>query len=107
MALVRPLSGTGAMGVMTEIMAAKGPDSLIGYMVSTMSGCTDTTFFILAVYFGAMGVKRTRHALLACLLADLAGVLAAVSRHGAGPFAAGAREITPTGSSRRGSVAEA
>jgi spore maturation protein SpmA len=78
MALVRPLSGTGAMGVMTEIMTAHGPDSLIGYMVCTMSGSTDTTFYILAVYFGAVGVKRTRHALPACLLADLAGIIASV-----------------------------
>jgi spore maturation protein SpmB len=77
-AIVRPLSGTGAMGVTTEIMAANGPDSLVGYMVSTMSGSTDTTFYILAVYFGAVGVKRTRHALPACLLADIAGMLAAV-----------------------------
>ena len=78
MAVVRPLSGSGALGVMTEIMNANGPDSLIGYMVSTMSGSTDTTFYILAVYFGAVGVKRTRHALPACLLADTAGILAAV-----------------------------
>jgi spore maturation protein SpmA len=77
-ALVRPLSGTGAMGVVTEVMAANGPDSLIGYMASTMSGSTDTTFYILAVYFGAVGVKRTRHALPACLLADTAGILASV-----------------------------
>ncbi len=78
MALVRPLSGSAAMGVMTEIMEAHGPDSFLGYLVGTMSGSTDTTFYILAVYFGAVGVKRTRHALAACLAADLAGILAAV-----------------------------
>jgi len=75
---VRPLSGSAAMGVMTEIMEAHGPDSFLGYLVGTMSGSTDTTFYILAVYFGAVGIKRTRHALPSCLAADLAGMLAAV-----------------------------
>jgi spore maturation protein SpmA len=78
MAILRPLSGSGAFGVMTEAMAIYGPDSLIGYMVSTFQGSTETTFYVLAVYFGAVGVKRTRHTLPACLLADLAGILAAV-----------------------------
>ena len=78
MAIVRPLSGSGALGVMTEIMTAHGPDSFIGYMVSTFQGSTETTFYVLAVYFGAIGVKTTRHALPACLLADVAGILAAV-----------------------------
>jgi spore maturation protein SpmA len=78
MAILRPLSGSGAFGVMTEAMAIYGPDSLIGYMVSTFQGSTETTFYVLAVYFGAVGVKRTRHTLAACLLADLAGILAAV-----------------------------
>ena len=78
MAIVRPLSGSGALGVMTEIMTAHGPDSFIGYMVSTFQGSTETTFYVLAVYFGAVGVKMTRHALPACLLADVAGILAAV-----------------------------
>ncbi len=77
-AIVRPLSGTGAMGVVTEIMHANGPDTLLGYMVSTMSGSTDTTFYILAVYFGAVGIRQTRHALPACLLADATGILASV-----------------------------
>jgi len=78
MAIIRPLSGSGALGVMAEAMDAYGPDSLIGYMVSTFQGSTETTFYVLAVYFGAVGVKRTRHALPACLLADTAGILAAV-----------------------------
>lgn len=78
MALMRPLSGSGAYGIMAETMAQHGPDSLIGYMVSTLQGSTETTFYVLAVYFGAAGVKRTRHALPACLLADLAGMSAAV-----------------------------
>ncbi len=78
MALVRPLTGSGAMGVMTEVMQAQGPDSLIGYMVSTFQGSTETTFYVLAVYFGAVGVKRTRHAVPACLIADVTGILTAV-----------------------------
>ncbi len=78
MALLRPLSGSGALGVMTEVMTAHGPDSLIGYMVSTFQGSTETTFYVLAVYFGAVGIKRTRHTLPACLTADVAGILAAV-----------------------------
>ena len=79
MALLRPLSGSGAYAVMGSIMEQHGADSLIGYMVSTFQGSTETTFYVLAVYFGAVGVKRTRHALPACLLADVAGILAAVS----------------------------
>jgi len=78
MAIIRPLSGSGAMGVMVEAMNAHGPDSLVGYMVSTFQGSTETTFYVLAVYFGAVGVKRTRHALPTCLIADAAGILAAV-----------------------------
>ena len=78
MAILRPLSGQAAFGVMAEIMSTHGPDSLIGYMVSTFQGSTETTFYVLALYFGAVGVKTTRHALPACLLADVAGILAAV-----------------------------
>ena len=78
MALLRPLSGSGALGVMTDIMTQHGADSLIGYMVSTFQGSTETTFYVLAVYFGAVGIKRTRHTLPACLAADAAGILAAV-----------------------------
>ncbi len=78
MAVLRPLSGSGAFGVMSEIVSTHGPDSYLGYLVSTMQGSTDTTFYILAVYFGAVGIKRTRHAVPAGLLADAAGMLAAV-----------------------------
>ena len=61
-----------------EVMNAHGPDSFTGYMVCTFNGSTDTTFYILAVYFGSVGIKRTRHALPACLTADVTGILAAV-----------------------------
>jgi len=78
MAVMRPLSGSGALGVMAEILNTHGPDSFVGYMVSTFQGSTETTFYVLAVYFGAAGIKKTRHALPACLTADVAGILAAV-----------------------------
>ena len=76
MAIVRPLSGSGALGVMTEIMHANGPDSFIGYLVSTMSGSTDTTFYIIALYFGSVGVKKTRYAVTAGLIADFTAIIA-------------------------------
>jgi len=78
MAILRPLSGSGAYAIMAEILQAEGPDSLVGYLVSTLQGSTETTFYVLAVYFGAVGVIRIRHALVAGLTADLAGVIGAV-----------------------------
>ena len=78
MALLRPLSGSGAYGVAAEIMQTYGADSLIGNIVSTMQGSTETTFYVLAVYFGAAQVKHVRHTLAACLIADLTGIIAAV-----------------------------
>ena len=76
-AVLRPLSGSGSLGVAAEIIQAHGPDSLIGYLASTIYGSTETTFYTLAVYFGAVGIRDTRHTLPACLLADVAGILAA------------------------------
>jgi spore maturation protein SpmA len=78
MALVRPLSGSGALGVMTETMTAYGPDSFVGYLVSVINGSTETTFYVLAVYFGSVGVRAARHTVLACLAADLTGVAGAL-----------------------------
>jgi spore maturation protein B len=78
MALMRPLSGSGSLGIMTELMKTHGPDSLIGIMASTMYGSSETTFYVLAVYFGSVGVKSTRHAVPAGLIADAAGMLTAV-----------------------------
>jgi spore maturation protein SpmA len=77
MALVRPLSGSGAFGMMSELVA-RDPDSLEAFIASVMQGSTDTTLYILAVYFGAVQVKRIRYALWAGLLGDAAGILAAV-----------------------------
>jgi spore maturation protein SpmA len=81
MALLRPLSGSGAYGVMASIVKdpAIGPDSYTGYLVSTLQGSTETTFYVLAIYFGAVQVRRIRHALAAGLTADLAGAVAAVA----------------------------
>lgn len=79
MALIRPLSGSGALGVMMETMKTHGPDSFVGFAVSVLNGSTETTFYVLAVYFGSVGVRAVRHTLLACLAADLTGALAAVA----------------------------
>ncbi len=80
MALMRPLSGSGAYGIMAAIIndPAIGPDSYTGYLVSTLQGSTETTFYVLAVYFGAVQVRRIRHAMAAALTADLAGIGCAV-----------------------------
>jgi spore maturation protein B len=77
-ALMRPLSGSGTLGLVTELITVHGPDSFIGRLASTLYGSTETTFYVLAVYFGAVGIRRTRHAVAAGLLADAAGLLAAV-----------------------------
>ena len=80
MALLRPLSGSGAYGILASIIEnpAIGPDSYTGYLVSTLQGSTETTFYVLAVYFGAAQIRRIRHALAAGLTADLAGIVGAV-----------------------------
>ncbi|MCW9044855.1 MAG: spore maturation protein [Alphaproteobacteria bacterium] len=80
MALLRPLSGSGAYGILASIIndQAIGPDSYTGYLVSTIQGSTETTFYVLAVYFGAVQIKRIRHAMIAALTADVAGIAGAV-----------------------------
>lgn len=78
MALMRPLSGSGSLGVMADIIAVHGADSFIGILVSTFFGSSETTFYVLAVYFGAVNIKNTRHALAAGLAADVAGMLGAL-----------------------------
>jgi spore maturation protein SpmA len=77
-ALMRPLSGSGARGMMLETMEAMGADSFAGRLVSTIQGSTETTFYVLAVYFGSVGIKNTRHAVGCGLAADLAGFIGAV-----------------------------
>lgn len=77
-AIMKPLSGSGARGMMVDAMNTYGADSFIGRLSCIFQGSTDTTFYILAVYFGSIGVSRTRHAVVCGLLADLAGVVAAI-----------------------------
>ena len=78
MAIMRPLSGSGSLGIMAEIIKVHGPDSFIGILVSTFFGSTETTFYVIAVYFGAVNIKKIRHALVAGLIADTAGILGAL-----------------------------
>ena len=75
--LIRPVSGSGALAVGSELMAAHGPDSYIGRVAAVMLGSTETTFYTIAVYFGSAGVRKTRYAIPAALCADLAGFAAA------------------------------
>ena len=78
MGLMRSLSGSGARGLAAELMKTHGPDSFVGNVISVIQGSTETTFYVLAVYFGAARIRVARHALLACLLADAVGVVASV-----------------------------
>jgi spore maturation protein B len=73
--LVRPLSGSATTGLFAELVKAHGPDSFIARTAGTIMGSTETTFYVLAVYFGSVGIRRTRHAVLAGLTADLTGVV--------------------------------
>lgn len=76
--IIKPLSGSGARGMMVDAMKTHGADSFVGTLASTMQGATDTTFYILAVYFGSVGIRNTRHAVTCGLLADVAGIVAAI-----------------------------
>ena len=78
-AIMKPLSGSGARGMMLEAMKNYGPDSFVGRLSCIFQGSTDTTFYILAVYFGSISIRNTRHAVACGLLADLAGVIAAIA----------------------------
>lgn len=77
-ALMKPLSGSGARGMMVDAMTTYGADSFVGRLACLFQGATDTTFYILAVYFGSVGIRKTRHAVTCGLLADLAGIIAAI-----------------------------
>ena len=78
MSLVRPLSGSGSLGLFSDIVKEFGPDSLLARTAGTIFGSTETTFYVIAVYFGAVGVKRTRHAIPAGLIADAVGIIASI-----------------------------
>ncbi len=77
-AIMKPLSGSGARGLMVDAMTTYGPDSFVGRLACIFQGSTDTTFYILAVYFGSVGIARTRHAVPCGLIADAAGILSAI-----------------------------
>jgi spore maturation protein SpmB len=79
MAIMRPLSGSGSMGIFSELVTTHGPDSLLARMAGTIMGSTETTFYVLAVYFGSIAIRRTRHAVPAGLIADLAGLVASIA----------------------------
>ncbi|HHV64241.1 MAG TPA: spore maturation protein [Peptococcaceae bacterium] len=78
LAIMRPLSGSGSLGVATQIIDQYGPDSFLGRLASTLQGSTDTTFFVLAVYFGSVGIKKCRYAIKVGLLADITGLIASI-----------------------------
>jgi spore maturation protein B len=78
LAILRSLSGSGSLALTTDIIKTEGPDSLLARMAATMYGSTETTFYVLAVYFGAIGVRRTRHAVPAALIGDVIAAIATV-----------------------------
>ncbi|MGP4071979.1 spore maturation protein [Piscibacillus sp. B03] len=78
LALTRPISGTASLGVATDIIKTEGPDSFVGKLASTMQGSTDTTLYILTVYFGAVGIKKMGDALKVGLIADFIGIIASL-----------------------------
>lgn len=77
MAVLRPISGTASLAIMNDIFMNFGPDSFVGRLASTLQGCTDTTIYVLALYFGSIKVTKTRYALKVGLFADLMGIIAA------------------------------
>lgn len=79
LAVFRSLTGSGSLALMTDIVTTHGPDSILGRIAATMYGSSETTFYVLAVYFGAIGVKKTRHAVPAALIADFVAVVASVA----------------------------
>ena len=78
LAIVKPLSGNGSFAIMSHIVESNPKDSYIGWLAATMTGSTETTFYVLAVYFGAVGIYKTRHAVPAGLIADVTGILASL-----------------------------
>jgi spore maturation protein B len=78
LAIMRPLSGGGALGITADLIKTYGPDSFIGRLASTLQGSTDTTFFVVTLYFGSVGIKKYRYSVLAGLTADLTGLIASV-----------------------------
>ena len=78
LAFVRPISGSASLAYLNTIFAKYGPDSFIGLLGSVMQGCTDTTFYVISLYFGSIGVKKIRYSMFAALFADLVGIVASI-----------------------------
>ena len=78
LALMRPFSGAGSNGILANIIQTHGGNTMVSHMGATLMGSTETTFYVIAVYFGSVGIKRTRHAVVAGLLADTAGIVASI-----------------------------
>ena len=78
LAIMRPLSGSGSMGIVTELVKTHGPDSFLARLAATAYGSTETTFYVLAVYFGSVSVRKTRYAVISGLTADIASLIAAI-----------------------------
>jgi spore maturation protein B len=78
LAIMRPLSGSGSLGIVTELIKAHGPDSFIARLAASAYGSTETTFYVLAVYFGAVGIKKSRHAVISGLTADIVSLVTAI-----------------------------
>lgn len=78
LAIMRPLSGSGSLGIVTELIKVHGPDSFIGRLAASAYGSTETTFYVLAVYFGAVGIKKARHAVVSGLTADIVSLIVAI-----------------------------
>jgi len=78
LAIMRPLSGSGSMGIVTELIKTHGPDSFLGRLAASAYGSTETTFYVLAVYFGAAGIKKARYAVISGLVADVVSLVAAI-----------------------------
>ena len=78
LALVRPISGSASLAYLNSIFAKNGPDSFIGLLGSVIQGCTDTTFYVVSLYFGSIGIKRIRHSMIAALFADLCGIVTSI-----------------------------
>jgi spore maturation protein B len=78
LAILRPLSGNGSMGIVTELIKTHGPDSFLGRLAASAYGSTETTFYVLAIYFGAVGIKKARHAVISGLVADIVSLIVAV-----------------------------
>ena len=78
LAILRPISGSGSLAMLSDILSKYGPDSFIGLLGSVMQGCTDTTFYVISLYFGSIGIKKIRHSMVASLFADLCGIVASI-----------------------------